>query len=776
MLNNLRPPDLPLELLRSLAQESYGLSGQWTRLEGERDQNYRVVAENGITWVFKACNPDEGSKALQCQAEALEHIAQVDPDLPVPRLARTRDGARLARLAHEDRDYPIMLLTHLPGEVIGGRQLTSPQLFAVGGSIARLGLAMRGFIHGAVAARRLVWDTRHAEDLRGQIQGLPPEDGQLAAQILDRHRDVTLPRMRTMRSQIIHGDVHPYNCLMSGDGQISGIIDFGDMVHGALVQDLANAAADFLYPGRNQVGTLFEIVRGYASVTRLEEAEADVVLDLVEVRLLITALIDLLKGSIGIESQGYFGDFNARAIPIIRELRAAGRDRLQDEIRRAAAFPRKHVASEQSLADMIGRRRKVMGKRLYVFYDPPVHMVKGEGVWLFDATGRRFLDCYNNVPHVGHCHPYVTEAIVRQARRLNTNTRYITNEAVAYAERLVALSHSDLSAVVFVNSGSEANDLAWRMAKAWTGNRGGLAMDFAYHGVTEATDAFSPSNAASAQSMVWNAPHVRLLPPPDDYRGPYKRGEPDIAARYAGLADGPIGELAELGLGVAAAIVDSAFMTNGILDVAPGYLQSLANKVRAAGGLFIADEVQSGFGRMGTAFWGHQHHGVVPDFITIGKPAGNGHPLGAVITRPEILNHFTSEAPFFSTFGGNNVACAAGLAVLDVIRDEELVDNARESGTYLRKALRGLMSQHALIGDVRGVGLATGVELVRDRTTLEPADTEATRLLGLIRDQGVLVGGEGKYGNVLKIRPPTVFTREHADIAVEAIGRALDRL
>jgi 4-aminobutyrate aminotransferase-like enzyme len=366
----------------------------------------------------------------------------------------------------------------------------------------------------------------------------------------------------------------------------------------------------------------------------------------------------------------------------------------------------------------------------------------------------------------------VTEAIVRQARTLNTNTRYITDQSIAYAERLAELSSDGLSAVVFVNSGSEANDLAWRMAKAWTGKSGGLAMDFAYHGVTEAMDAFSPSNAPAA----WYAPHMRLLPPPCTYRGAFGPDEPDPGERFAALAEPLIAELDGEGYGVAAAMVDSAFMTNGILDAPPGYLQGIVRRVHAAGGLFIADEVQSGFGRMGTAFWGHRHHGVTPDFITIGKPAGNGHPVGAVITRHEILAHFTKYGPFFSTFGGNNVACAAGIAVLDVIRDENLVANARITGDYLRAGLRSLMARHDLIGDVRGVGLATGVELVRDRRTKEPAGSEATRLLSLIRDQGVLVGGEGRHGNVLKIRPPVVFSKADADIAVAAIGRALAKL
>jgi 4-aminobutyrate aminotransferase-like enzyme len=250
----------------------------------------------------------------------------------------------------------------------------------------------------------------------------------------------------------------------------------------------------------------------------------------------------------------------------------------------------------------------------------------------------------------------------------------------------------------------------------------------------------------------------------------------DPGESYAALSSPLIAELDAEGYGLAAAMIDSAFMTNGILDAPAGYLAGIAARVRQAGGLFIADEVQSGFGRMGTAFWGHGHHGVTPDFITIGKPAGNGHPVGAVITRPEILSHFLESGPFFSTFGGNNVACAAGMAVLDVIRDEGLVANALEVGACLRDGLRGLADRHTLIGDVRGVGLAIGVELVRDRASKQPAPAETARLLNLLRDEGVLAGGEGKSANVVKIRPPIVFTREHADIAVAALDRALAKL
>lgn len=772
MLKTLRPPELPLDALNAFAAKVYGIGGDWSRLEGERDQNVRISLTGGGAAVFKLCHPAEGEDVLHCQAEALEHIATSDPALPVPRLRRTLSGDRLGRMIHEGASYPVIVLSWLEGNVLGEQVLSRGALYELGRLLARLGLALRGFVNGAPAARDLVWDTRRVMRLAPEVRHLAEADRGLAREILARHETASMPAMLRMRSQIIHGDVHPYNALVDATGIVNGIIDFGDMVHGPLILDLANAIGDFLSPSADVGETIFEMVRGYRSVIPLEEAEACCLIDLIEVRLLMTPLIDALKVANGIMSQGYFQAFNGRSLPMIRQLRNIGHERLTGLVRRAAAYPAVPTRHPKTAAEALSRRLDVMGEKLYVFYDPPLHMVRGEGVWLESSDGRRYLDCYNNVPHVGHCHPYVTEAISRQARTLNTNTRYITDQSIEYAERLVELSSEGLTSVVFVNSGSEANDLAWRMAKAFTGNSGGLAMEFAYHGVSEAIDAFSPSNAPDH----WRAPHIRLLPAPDLYRGLLGSDVAEPGRRYAALAEPLIADLQSQGIGVAAAMVDSAFMTNGILDAPAGYLGGIVDRVRKAGGLFIADEVQSGFGRMGTVFWGHRHHGVTPDFITIGKPAGNGHPVGAVITRPEILSHFLKSGPFFSTFGGNNVACAAGIAVLDVIRDEALAENARAVGEHFRDGLKRLMASHPLIGDVRGVGLATGVELVLDRTTKEPAPAETNRLLNLLRDEGVLIGGEGRLGNVLKIRPPIVFAREHADVAVAALDRALAKL
>ena len=418
--------------------------------------------------------------------------------------------------------------------------------------------------------------------------------------------------------------------------------------------------------------------------------------------------------------------------------------------------------------------RRIEPEELALLYDLTLarHLVRGEGVWLYDVYGRRYMDLYNNVPIVGHCNPRVADAIAAQTRILNTNTRYLGTHLLDYAERLGALTGGALTACAFVNSGSEANDIAWRMAREWTGNRGALTQEFAYHGITEAIDAMSPSALRDARTPD----HVRTILGPDGYRGPFRHGTPDMGRRYAEDADRAIASLAEAGMKPAAVITDCAFLTNGVLEPVPGYVAALFDKVRAAGGLCIADEVQSGFGRMGGHFWGYQQHGVTPDFVTIGKPAGNGHPIGVVLTRPEILDHFLNQTAFFSTFGGNNVSCAAGLAVLDEIRNRDLVANASTTGARFKAGLNRLAQKYPIIGDVRGIGLVFGLELVTDRQSLAPAPVETTRLLELMRGEGILAGSEGVLGNIIKMRPPLVFSASDCDHALAALDRSLSRL
>jgi 4-aminobutyrate aminotransferase-like enzyme len=421
---------------------------------------------------------------------------------------------------------------------------------------------------------------------------------------------------------------------------------------------------------------------------------------------------------------------------------------------------------------LLARRRRVMGEKMKLFFDPrPQHFVRGSGMELYDGQGKRYLDFYNNVVAVGHCHPFVAGVLARQARRLNTNTRYLGDETIQFAEQVLSTLHPSLDSIVFCNSGSEANDIAYRLCKAVTGHRGGLTVRHAYHGITDAMTAFTPALSPNS-----GQPHVIQLEPPHDYQGPYRRSEhssEELGRLYASTIDEPIARLQREGYGVACAIADSLFMSNGVLDAPKGYLASLCAKTQAAGGFYIADEVQAGYNRCGETMWGHQRHGVIPDIVTIGKPAGNGHPLSALIMRKDMLARFSASTSFFSTFGGNNVSCAVGLAVLQVMREENLRENAKTMGALFKKGLEELKDRYQVVGDVRGVGLALGVEFVRNRETREPDNPFCQEFLRRLRDNGVVSGSDGEFQNCVKLRPPLVVQKQHVEFALDAFDKTL---
>jgi 4-aminobutyrate aminotransferase-like enzyme len=408
---------------------------------------------------------------------------------------------------------------------------------------------------------------------------------------------------------------------------------------------------------------------------------------------------------------------------------------------------------------LLARRQLALGPALApLSYDRPLYLVRGEGSFLFDETGARYIDAYNNVPVVGHCHPQVTAAIARQTAKLNTNTRYLHHAVVELAERLVETLPQELDTVLFYNSGSEANDVAWRLATGVTGNGGAIVSRFAYHGVTNGTIALSPE-----EWVVGDEPrHVATIAAPSD-----------AGSDIAGEVTRAVGELESRGVNLGAMYLDSMFTSDGIHVPPDGYLRTLVDAVHRAGGLFVADEVQCGYGRTGESLWGFQREGIVPDFVTLGKPMGNGYPVAAVVTRREIAQRFSDRIDVFSTFGGNPVASRAALAVLDVIEEERLQERARRVGTRLRDDIGSLSASHPMIGEVRGVGLLIGVEIVVPETGA-PAPEVARRVMNGMRERGVLIGTTGPEEHVLKIRPPLVLGEREADTIVEVLGVALE--
>jgi 4-aminobutyrate aminotransferase-like enzyme len=418
---------------------------------------------------------------------------------------------------------------------------------------------------------------------------------------------------------------------------------------------------------------------------------------------------------------------------------------------------------------LLDRRYRVLGRNAPLFYDKPLHLVRGEGVWLYDADGKRYLDAYNNVPHVGHCHPRVVAALSRQAAILNTHTRYLDENVVAYAERLTGLFDRQLSMAAFCCTGSEANELALRIARDCSGGQGIISTAWAYHGNTAAVMQVSSLFTPEDQ----RGPYVRTVPVMDPYRDRDGRSDEALATAYADQVKRAIDEFSAAGIRFAGLLFCTSFSSEGLPSVPPGFMAKALAHVHGAGGFFIADEVQAGFGRLGSHMWGHQKLGVVPDIVTLGKPMGNGHPLAGVIARPELITAFTERNMYFNTFGGNPVSAAVGTAVLDVLEDERLVENALTVGHYTIGQLGKLAERHALIGDVRGSGLFFAVELVADRRSKSPATAETKRVVNRMRELGVLISRIGMHDNILKIRPPMPFSRQHADLLVDTLDEAL---
>ena len=775
-----RAPAFSTQEAEAIVQRSFDIQASAHSLDSERDQNFHLRAKDGSEWVLKIANPAENPALLDMQTQALLHIAKIDPSLPIPRVKVTPDGALFHEIdGPEGRRFSVRVLSFLPGQLLVDATLHPALLRDVGAMAARLARALRGFFHPA-ARHELLWDLTQAPALRKRTHHIEePGRRRVVEDVLEHFDSQVLPKLNRLRAQVIHNDIGGLNALADGN-RVSGVIDFGDLIHAPLVCDLAVPIAGLIDDHPDPIAAAAEITAGYHAVTQFEDDELRLIFDLACTRLAMEVTIANWRVCDHPENTTYIMAGIQEAGAQLDRLRKIGAEPMYTALRRACTTPvsieaadfTRNPLNEDNLQSLIERRRQRLGPELELSYNNPVHVVRGEGVWLIDDTGRSLLDAYNNVPSVGHCHPTVVQALARQAATLNTNTRYLYKSVIEYADRLTATMPGDLSVCMFVCSGSEANDLAWRLAKAHTGNSGGIVMEDAYHGTTDAVYELSPADYGIDKGRTL-AEHIATVPAPDGYRGKFRRDDLRYTDRYAACIDDAITSLDARGFSPAAFYLDLVLSSNGIMIPPPGYLSTAFKKVRAAGGLCVADEVQSGFGRTGDHLWGFEAHDVVPDIVTLGKPIGNGLSMAAVVTTPAIVASLMKETDFFSTTGGNPVACAVGLAVLDVLEQEGLQERAARVGAELRSQIEKLAEQHSLIGEVRGAGLFIGVELVRDHTTLEPATKETAAVVNRMRELGVLVGIEGPCSNVLKIRPPLVFDENHALQFTDTLDQAL---
>ncbi|MER9405168.1 aminotransferase class III-fold pyridoxal phosphate-dependent enzyme [Mesorhizobium caraganae] len=781
LLRNL--PNFSLEATRRVVATRYGLEGTYGQLASERDLSWRIERTDGRDVVVKISNVSEPEGVVDMQVKALNHTFERDPDLPVPRVVPSLAGAAYEWIEDERGSrHMVRVLTFLSGKVMEQVEeaFSAGTRFNIGAMVGRLAYALRDFFHPYADSNVHLWDISRALVLRPQIAKISDAGlRQLCNEIFERAERFTLPQLSKTRRQVVHQDSHGGNILVDPRNSTLpvGIIDFGDMGYNSIVADIVTASETFSKHDDDPIAYLCDVTSGFDSTYPLEENEIDLIFDAMLLRLAMATVI--VEAREATDESGIPHIENASHYPRMMELLSRqGRAQAVRRLRQACRFPVYGATSTEGerLADdydALRREREAHLGPIWHFYNKPLHITRAAGAWMYAADGTAYLDVYNNVPQIGHCHPHVAKAIYRQASALNTNTRYMCDVAVEYAARLTADLPGHLDTCIFVNSGSEANDLAMQIAMSLSRHDGGLIIDQAYHGCTEFTTALSNESWRHLPAEE-HPKRIETLMAPDMYRGPFA-SDPQAAAKYAADADRAIATLSERGHRPAAFMVDTALCSSGVLRAPENYFNLVAEKVRSAGGFVIADEVQAGCGRMGT-FWGFRANGLKDDnvdFITMGKPVGNGHPLGVVILSSALMKRFLNGTYplLFSTFGGNTVACAAGMAVLDIIERESLVRRSAETGEYLRHELRRLAERYEIIGDIRGRGMMTGVELVTDRLTKEPAIQQTGRLVEDMLARNILVG-KGTP-NTLKLRPPLIWSGNEVDIFVSAFEGSL---
>jgi 4-aminobutyrate aminotransferase-like enzyme/Ser/Thr protein kinase RdoA (MazF antagonist) len=719
-----------------LADEVFGIRGDVSALPSERDQNFRIGADH----VLKIANGGESREFLELQHAAMARLRQSAGDLEWPAVVPARYGTEIV----EAGSHLVRMLTWIPGTCFAEVKPHSPELLAsLGRALAQMDLALAGFDSPA-AHRHFHWDLRQAAEARQFLPLLPAERRDLLAPLFDAWERVD---WNGLPHSAIHNDANDYNVL-ARDGRVVSVLDFGDMVWSATVCNLAVALAYAMLDQEDPIAAAAAVTAAYRGLRPLSEPELDALYPLAATRLAMSVCYCAWQS--GEAPQNDYLNISNRPAWALLERLAAMPEGWAVEVLRGAA---------EAKAGLLARRRRSLGPSLSISYREPLHITRGRGAYLYDSGGRGYLDCVNNVAHVGHSHPRVVRAAADQMARLNTNTRYLDAHLVEYVERLAATLPEPLRVVYLVCSGSEANELALRLARAHTGRDGVLVVDTAYHGNTNALIDISPYKF-NGPGGRGKAAHVTVLPIPQQSRDRQGAVHQDRGSSVP-LPDGR-------GSGLAAFFCESALSCAGQVILPAGYLRDMYAQVRAAGGVCVADEVQTGFGRAGSHFWMFETQDVRPDIVTMGKPIGNGHPIGAVVTTPEIAASFANGMEYFNTFGGNPVSCAVGLAVLDVIRDEGLQENARAAGEYLIAGLRDLQARQPLITDVRGLGLFLGFEM--------PGEAEATALVNRTKDRGVLLSTDGPRHNVIKIKPPLVFSHADADRLLERLDHTLREL
>ncbi|WP_433778215.1 aminotransferase class III-fold pyridoxal phosphate-dependent enzyme [Flavobacterium anhuiense] len=759
-------------VIQDLVKEHYGLNVAVKALNGYDELNFLLSDDKNEKYILKVSNASHSFPFLKAQASILRHLGNSAISDCFQHFCLNKNGEGLTEILTDSQTYHIRILNFLEGTFWVDKKNKNSELhYNLGSFLGNMDAVLANFSHPAMH-RNYTWDISRASEEGDNLKYIVNhERRRIAGYFLLQFDTEVLPQLHRLRHAYIHNDANDYNVLVK-DNRISGLIDFGDMVYTALINNLAIACVYAMLDEEDPLGVAATIVKGYHNSYALTEQELDLLYYLIAGRLCISVTQSAYNASLDSNNEHHFVT-EKPAWNLLYKWIKINPIKAQDTFRKACGFD--GLINNDDYSELLEIRKQKIGRNLSIGYKEKLKIVKGALQYLYDDKGRTFVDCVNNPSHVGHCHPVVVKKMQHQIATLNTNTRYLNDAITDYAQRLTATLPEKLSVCYFVNSGSEANDLAIRMSRHFTKQKDIIVLDHAYHGTSTVAMEMSPykfdSKGGSGQ-MPW----IHKAINPDLYRGPYKYGDAEAGEKYAADVQRIIENLKKENKAPAVFICETLLGVGGQIPLPENYLKTVYDYVRAAGGVCIADEVQVGFGRIGDHFWGFELQNVVPDIVVLGKPIGNGHPLAAVIVTEEIAEAFNNGLEYFNTFGGNPVSMATGLAVLDVIQQEEMQQHALETGNYLMDGLKKLMHKYPIISDVRGHGLFIGAEMVKDRTTMEPAIPEIDIVVEKMKAKGYLLSTDGPLHNVLKIKPPMPFNKQNADEMVQLLDIALSEL
>ncbi len=744
--------------MHALLKKEFGFSQcEIKRIDGYDNANY-IVKNGGISYVFKTYNYNKELLAiLEAENEALLYLNTEEHDKfpkPIPFIS----GESIKVLTIQKRSTICRMLSFIDGEFLGDSNPTERLFYSLGTFLAELNLKLQYFDSYVFKARQWEWDLQYFQLNKKYIEDISePHDRSIVHYFFKQYEQHVLPVLPLLRKQVIHNDANEWNVLLKNE-TISGIIDFGDLAHSHLINEIAIAITYACYDKEDPLKWAPIILKAYHKIIPIKEIEISILYYLIAARLCTSVCNSAHTKKID-PANNYATSSEKNAWKMLHKWLRINPLKFENISREIIGLT---TVKTSSVSKKVSERHQYISPILSLSYEKPIAMSQSAFQYMYDSYGNTYLDAYNNIPHVGHSHPTVVAAGQEQMNRLNTNTRYLYDLLPGYAAKLLSKFPTTLNKVFFVNSGSAASDLAIRLARAHTQHHTVMTMEHGYHGNTQMAIDISDykfNNPKGQGQKDW----VLKTKIPDTYNGKFKKD--NAGELYATEA---ISQIEALNEPLAAFIAEPIVGCGGQVPLASGYLKKIYPAIRKQGGVCISDEVQTGFGRLGDHFWGFEGQEVIPDIVIIGKPMGNGHPMGAVITTQEIADSFGNGVEFFSSFGGNPVSCATGIAVLDVIENEKLQENAKIVGEHYKALFKKLQKKYDCIGDVRGNGLFLGIEII-DGDTQKPHQELAHYIKNQLRQKYILISTDGPYDNVLKTKPPLCFTKQNAEEVVRTI-------